>query len=743
MPSLPVVLSHPILPYPVTRPLPCRACDGGGVWGRGHVTAHPCPHFPLSCLIPYCRTPSPDPCRAEHATEEAFGAEGMSLPIHALTSRCLVSSHIAVPRHPTPAVQSMRRRRRLGPRACHCPSMPSLPVVLSHPILPYPVTRPLPCRACDGGGVWGRGHVTAHPCPHFPLSCLIPYCRTPSPDPCRAEHATEEAFGAEGMSLPIHALTSRCLVSSHIAVPRHPTPAVQSMRRRRRLGPRACHCPSMPSLPVVLSHPILPYPVTRPLPCRACDGGGVWGRGHVTAHPCPHFPLSCLIPYCRTPSPDPCRAEHATEEAFGAEGMSLPIHALTSRCLVSSHIAVPRHPTPAVQSMRRRRRLGPRACHCPSMPSLPVVLSHPILPYPVTRPLPCRACDGGGVWGRGHVTAHPCPHFPLSCLIPYCRTPSPDPCRAEHATEEAFGAEGMSLPIHALTSRCLVSSHIAVPRHPTPAVQSMRRRRRLGPRACHCPSMPSLPVVLSHPILPYPVTRPLPCRACDGGGVWGRGHVTAHPCPHFPLSCLIPYCRTPSPDPCRAEHAIEEVFGAEYVSLHVRKSNRAAFHLYTETLGYNSFVLAPSPRLLNLFTAPRPHFGRINDIEAKYYADSEDAYDMRKNLKPAAEKPKKEVKLGKAASDDKASSNNEDAAKDKAQGSTEDAGAAIKGDKRDVDRTARADESKAGEKKEEGSEKGGEKEVAAPATPAREKEKGASRGGGKGGSGRRRKGGKG
>ncbi|KHN18067.1 N-alpha-acetyltransferase 10 [Glycine soja] len=52
------------------------------------------------------------------------------------------------------------------------------------------------------------------------------------------------------------------------------------------------------------------------------------------------------------------------------------------------------------------------------------------------------------------------------------------------------------------------------------------------------------------------------------------------------------------------------VFGAEYVSLHVRKSNRAAFNLYTETLGY-----------------------KIHDVEAKYYADGEDAYDMRKQLK--------------------------------------------------------------------------------------------------------------
>lgn len=59
-----------------------------------------------------------------------------------------------------------------------------------------------------------------------------------------------------------------------------------------------------------------------------------------------------------------------------------------------------------------------------------------------------------------------------------------------------------------------------------------------------------------------------------------------------------------------AQAAMEHVYGSEYVSLHVRKSNRAAFRLYTETLGY-----------------------QIHDIEAKYYADGEDAYDMRKQLK--------------------------------------------------------------------------------------------------------------
>lgn len=70
-----------------------------------------------------------------------------------------------------------------------------------------------------------------------------------------------------------------------------------------------------------------------------------------------------------------------------------------------------------------------------------------------------------------------------------------------------------------------------------------------------------------------------------------------------------------------AQKAMEEVFEAEYVSLHVRKSNRAAFHLYTETLGY-----------------------KIHDVEAKYYADNEDAYDMRKMFNSLAEKSQRPAK---------------------------------------------------------------------------------------------------
>lgn len=58
-----------------------------------------------------------------------------------------------------------------------------------------------------------------------------------------------------------------------------------------------------------------------------------------------------------------------------------------------------------------------------------------------------------------------------------------------------------------------------------------------------------------------------------------------------------------------ADRAMEEVFGAKYSSLHVRVTNRGAFHLYNKTLGYH-----------------------VNDREEKYYADGEDAFDMRKTL---------------------------------------------------------------------------------------------------------------
>lgn len=50
---------------------------------------------------------------------------------------------------------------------------------------------------------------------------------------------------------------------------------------------------------------------------------------------------------------------------------------------------------------------------------------------------------------------------------------------------------------------------------------------------------------------------------------------------------------------------------ANYVSLHVRVSNTAALRLYRDTLGFE-----------------------VEKVESKYYADGEDAYAMRRDLKP-------------------------------------------------------------------------------------------------------------
>lgn len=59
-----------------------------------------------------------------------------------------------------------------------------------------------------------------------------------------------------------------------------------------------------------------------------------------------------------------------------------------------------------------------------------------------------------------------------------------------------------------------------------------------------------------------------------------------------------------------SQGCMRDVMDSEYVSLHVRESNRAAFRLYNETLGYIKF-----------------------DVERGYYADGEDAYDMRMPFK--------------------------------------------------------------------------------------------------------------
>ena len=77
----------------------------------------------------------------------------------------------------------------------------------------------------------------------------------------------------------------------------------------------------------------------------------------------------------------------------------------------------------------------------------------------------------------------------------------------------------------------------------------------------------------------------------------------------------------------RSQQEMQNVFDAEYVSLHVRKSNRAAFHLYSVTLNYT-----------------------VNDVEKGYYADGEDAYDMRCYFKNNPNDAKKSEQEAGAAS---------------------------------------------------------------------------------------------
>ncbi|KAJ1836539.1 N-terminal acetyltransferase A complex catalytic subunit ard1 [Coemansia sp. RSA 2706] len=82
------------------------------------------------------------------------------------------------------------------------------------------------------------------------------------------------------------------------------------------------------------------------------------------------------------------------------------------------------------------------------------------------------------------------------------------------------------------------------------------------------------------------------------------GHITS-------LSVLRSYRRLGLAERLmnQAQRAMVEVFGAKYVSLHVRISNTAAFSLYKNTLKFD-----------------------VGHTEAKYYADGEDAYAMKKDI---------------------------------------------------------------------------------------------------------------
>uniref|UniRef100_A0A8C2UX33 N-terminal amino-acid N(alpha)-acetyltransferase NatA n=1 Tax=Chinchilla lanigera TaxID=34839 RepID=A0A8C2UX33_CHILA len=75
----------------------------------------------------------------------------------------------------------------------------------------------------------------------------------------------------------------------------------------------------------------------------------------------------------------------------------------------------------------------------------------------------------------------------------------------------------------------------------------------------------------------------------------------------------------------QASRAMVENFGARYVSLHVRKSNRAALHLYVHTLNF-----------------------QVKEVEPRYYADGEDAYAMRRDLSHMAGELRRQLELKKA-----------------------------------------------------------------------------------------------
>ena len=116
---------------------------------------------------------------------------------------------------------------------------------------------------------------------------------------------------------------------------------------------------------------------------------------------------------------------------------------------------------------------------------------------------------------------------------------------------------------------------------------------------------------------------------------------------------------------------MDEVFGAKYVSLHVRVSNRAALGLYKDRLGYEyeRIILNKFDNFIFYFFSFIP---RVLDVEEKYYADDEDAYNMRKMFRDY--KPAEAVKKEKAADqmepvenvDDEKESSNKDAEKKEA-----------------------------------------------------------------------------
>lgn len=75
---------------------------------------------------------------------------------------------------------------------------------------------------------------------------------------------------------------------------------------------------------------------------------------------------------------------------------------------------------------------------------------------------------------------------------------------------------------------------------------------------------------------------------------------------------------------------MSEIYHVPYVSLHVRKTNRAALGLYKDTLGFTIFSVekgyCESVRNIKVF------FLDFNDVYIFIDADGEDAYHMRLEL---------------------------------------------------------------------------------------------------------------
>ena len=91
-----------------------------------------------------------------------------------------------------------------------------------------------------------------------------------------------------------------------------------------------------------------------------------------------------------------------------------------------------------------------------------------------------------------------------------------------------------------------------------------------------------------------------------------------------------------------SQFAMSSIYDAQYCSLHVRVGNRAAIALYRDTLGFD-----------------------VLKVEDKYYADGEDAYDMRVYLNK--DKKKQEEKKGESdATTTAATTDNEESKEEKA-----------------------------------------------------------------------------